>query len=220
MAMTDQHHLTPDWADETEARLLDAALIHAPRLGWTSRLVTAAGRDAGLALAEAELLLPHGPRDLAALLARRHDRRALETLASLDPATLKVRERIRLGVLARCDGAMEDEAAVRRWSGFLCLPANLPLGARLAWASADVLWRWAGDTATDENHYSKRALLAEILVSTLAIRLASGANAAADHLGRRIDAVMAFERWKAGINPADVAARLARALGRMRYGQA
>ena len=39
----------------------------------------------------------------------------------------------------------------------------MPLGLRLAWESADALWRWAGDTATDENHYSKRVLLAGIL---------------------------------------------------------
>jgi ubiquinone biosynthesis protein COQ9 len=209
----------PDWADETEARLLTAALPRAPQLGWTSRLVAAAARDVGLSVAEAELLLPHGPRDLAALLSQRHDRHAVEALADVDPTALKVRERIRRGVLARCDGAMEDEAAVRRWAGFLALPVNMPLGLRLAWASADRLWRWAGDTATDENHYSKRALLAEILVSTLAIRLSSGANAAADHLGGRIDAVMAFERWKAGIKPAEVAARVAGALGRMRFGR-
>jgi ubiquinone biosynthesis protein COQ9 len=210
----------PDWADETEARLLTAALPLAPRLGWTSRLVAAAAREVGLSAAEGELLLPHGPRDLAALLARRHDRRALEALADMDPSALKVRERIRQGVLARCEVAMEDEVAVRRWAGFLALPANMPLGLRLAWASADSLWRWAGDTATDENHYSKRALLAEILISTLAIRLASGANAAADHLGGRIDAVMAFERWKAGLKPSQTAARVAGALGRMRYGRA
>ncbi|MGI8840897.1 MAG: COQ9 family protein, partial [Caulobacteraceae bacterium] len=166
--MTEPSEQAPDWAEETEARLLAAALLHAPRLGWTSRLVAAAARDIGLTVPEAELLLPHGPRDLAALLAARHDRRALVSLASLDPAALKVRERIRRGVLARCDAALEDEAATRRWVGFLSLPANLPLGLRLAWASADALWRWAGDTATDENHYSKRALLAEILISTLA----------------------------------------------------
>ena len=72
---------------------------------------------------------------------------------------------------ARLDAALADEAAVRRWTGFLALPANLPLGLRLAWASADCLWRWAGDTATDENHYSKRAILAAVLGSTLAVRL-------------------------------------------------
>ncbi len=209
-----------DWAEETEDRLLTAALAQASRLGWTRRLVSAAAREIGLTGAEAELLLLHGPRDLAALLARRHDARALASLAPVDPASLKVRERIRRGVLARCDAAMEDEAAVRRWSGFLALPGNVPLGLRLTWASADALWRWAGDVATDENHYSKRALLAEILITTLAVRLALGANAAAAHLDGRITAVMAFERWKAGVKPSDAARRLAARLGRLRYGGA
>jgi ubiquinone biosynthesis protein COQ9 len=207
-----------DWADETEKRLLDAALPLAPSLGWSRPLVTAAARDIGLGPAEAELLLPHGPRDLAALLSRRHDAAALALLAPVDPATLKVRERIRRGVLARCAAAGADEAAVRRWSGFLALPPNIPLALGLVWASADVLWRWAGDTATDENHYTKRALLAEILVSTLAIQLAAGANAAGVHLDGRIEAVMAFERFKARVNPFAAAPRVAAALGRRRYG--
>jgi ubiquinone biosynthesis protein COQ9 len=216
--MTELGANVADWATDMEERLLDAALRRAPDLGWTPRLMAAAARDAGLTLAEAELLLPEGARDLAALLARRHDARALATLAVIDPLTLKVRERIRAGVVARCDAAMEDKAAVRRWSGFLALPFNAPLGLRLAWSSADALWRWAGDTAADENHYTKRAFLAEILVTTLAIRLALGANAAAAHLDGRIGAVMAFERWKAGIKPARWSMRAATALGRMRYG--
>ena len=209
-----------DWAQETEARLLTAALPHVATLGWTSRLVAAGARAIGLTTAEAQLLLPHGPRDLAALLAGRHDRAALELLAQVDPAALKVRERIRRAVLARCEAAAQDQTAVRRWTGFLALPPNIPLALRLAWASADTLWRWAGDTATDENHYSKRALLAEILVSTLAVRLALGANAAAAHLDGRIEAVMAFETWKAGVKPGPWGLRLAGSLGRLRYGRA
>ena len=209
-----------DWADETEARLLSAALPLAAKLGWTRRLIAAAAKDVGLSVAEAELLLPGGPRDLAALLAWRHDASALTALATIDPKTLKVRERIRKGVLARCEAAMADRDAVRRWSGFLALPLNAPLGLRLAWASADSLWRWAGDTATDENHYTKRALLAEILISTLAVRQALGANAAAAHLDGRIEAVMRFEKWKGGLKVGDVAARLAATLGRWRYGSA
>jgi ubiquinone biosynthesis protein COQ9 len=208
-----------DWAEAAEGRLLSAMLEHAPRLGWTSRALAASARDAGLSLAETELLLPHGPRDLAALLAREHDRRALERLQATDPTSLKVRERIRLGVLTRTDAAMEDEAALRRWIGFLALPPHVPLTLRLTWASADALWRWAGDTATDENHYTKRTLLAEILASTLAVRLSAGGNRAADHLNSRIDAVMAFEKWKAGVRPRNVSARAAAALGRWRYGR-
>lgn len=209
-----------DWAHQMETRLLTASLTRAPALGWTRRMLAAAARDAGLSPAEAELLLPEGPRDLAALLSRRHDAAALGVLAGTDPTALKVRERIRRGVLARGEAAMADEPALRRWAGFLALPGNIPLGLRLAWESADRLWRWAGDTATDENHYSKRALLAEILISTLAVRLAMGEGAAAAHLDRRIEAVMAFERWKAGIKPEGAATRLARTLGRWRYARA
>jgi ubiquinone biosynthesis protein COQ9 len=213
-------HPPADWAAEAEQRLLSAALKHAGKLGWTRLTVRAAARDAGLSLAEAELLAPSGPRDLAALLARRHDDQALAALAAVDPSSLKVRERIRRAVLARCQAAIDDGEATRRWCGFLALPGNIPLGLRLAWGSADVLWRWAGDTATDENHYTKRALLAEILISTLAVRLALGGNAAGAHLDSRIGAVMAFEKWKAGVKPSELAHRAAAGLSRLRYGLA
>jgi ubiquinone biosynthesis protein COQ9 len=209
----------PDaWAEETEARLLDAMIVHAPRQGWSDLAVAAAARDIRLSTAEAELLAPHGPRDLAALFARRHDVLGCETLSHLDPRSLKIRERIRLGVLARCDAAGADEPATRRWMGFLAMPQNVPLALRLVWASADVIWRWAGDVATDENHYSKRVLLGEILISTLAIRLSSGEADAATHLDGRIGAVMAFERWKAGVKPSQIVNGLAGRLGRFRYG--
>jgi ubiquinone biosynthesis protein COQ9 len=217
--VTRESAAAPDWANEAEDRLLDAALPLSTKLGWNRRLVVGAAKRAGLPLADAELLLPEGARDLAALLARRHDASALADLASLEPSAMKVRERIRAGVLARTQVAMEDRDATRRWCGFLALPPNAALGLRLAWASADVIWRWAGDAATDENHYTKRALLSEILISTLAVRLAMGANAAAAHLDSRIAAVMAFEKWKAGIKPAEAADAAARSLARLRYGR-
>ncbi len=220
-AMTEDHDAGGmHWAEATEGRLLSAMLTHAPRVGWTSRALVAAAHDVGLSPAEAELLAPNGPRDMAALLAQRHDQDALGALAGVDPATLKVRERIRLAVLARVDAAMADLPATRRWVGFLALPGRLPLALRLTWASADALWRWAGDIATDENHYSKRLLLAEILASTLAIRLASDETAAASHLDARIARVMAFEKWKSTVGPAEPARKIASVLGRLRYSRA
>ena len=211
---------TTDWAMQMEARLLYAALPHVRELGWTSRLTARAAKDAGLTLAEAELLLPEGARDLAALLSYRHDEAAIAALAPLDPAALKIRERIARGVQARVEAAAADEVAVRRLLGFLSLPPNLVLGARLAWESADRIWRWAGDAASDENHYSKRAILAALLGSTLAVRLSGGAAAADVHLARGIDTVMAYERAKARfLRGRDIPATLAEALGRMRYGR-
>jgi ubiquinone biosynthesis protein COQ9 len=207
-----------NWADETEQRVLDAAIPLASEVGWNSGLVERAGRRAGLTVAETELLLPHGPRDLAALFSHRHDATALQALSTVDPASLKIRERIARGVEARLDAAFAEEDALRRWAGFLALPTNLPLALRLVWKSADELWRWAGDTATDENHYSKRAILSGILISTLAQRLTRGRAAAEEELAARIDNVMAFEKWKAGRKaPLAYAADMARALGRLRY---
>ena len=207
-----------DWAEAAEQQLLDEALRLAPEYGWTQRTATLAGKARGMSAAETELLLPHGPVDLAALLSRRHDARALEALAGA--GNLKIRDKIRRAVEARLDAAYADEPALRSWMGFLALPRRLRLATRLAWESADVLWRWAGDTATDENHYTKRAILAGILTGALAIRLSSGRGAAMAFVDRRIADVMSFERWKATtrLRPGHWLAQAAERLGRARHG--
>jgi ubiquinone biosynthesis protein COQ9 len=207
-----------EWADQAEQQILDAALRIAPGEGWGGDLAARAGAACGLSRAEVELLLPNGSADLAALLSRRHDRAALLALTATDPATLKIRERIRAGVVARLEAADADQEAVRRCVGFLALPTHATVGLRLAWESADVLWRWAGDTATDENHYTKRAILAGVLMSVAASDLNAGREAALRQLDARIQNVMDFEKWKAGLHPGAMAERIAGALGRLRYG--
>lgn len=209
-----------DWADEAEQKVLAHALRMAPIEGWTWRMVKLAGKAEALSEGETELLLPHGPADLAALLSRRHDQRALVALQDVQPNDLKIRERIYRAVEARLDAAAADEAATRRWAGYLALPHHAALAGQLAWESADVLWRWAGDAATDENHYSKRAILAGILTTALAIRLSSGRADSLAFVSRRIEDVMRFEKWKATtkLKPSAFVTGVAQALGRMRYG--
>jgi ubiquinone biosynthesis protein COQ9 len=208
---------TTDWAAEAEARVLDQALALSGAMPWSGGLVHRAGAAAGLSRGETDLLLPHGAKDLAALLSRRHDAAAMAALP--EAAGLKIRERIRAGVVARLDAMAADREAARRWLGFLALPTNLALALRLTWESADRIWRWAGDAATDENHYSKRAILSAILIAAQATDMANGREAALTLLDARIDNVMAFEKWKATtkLKPSELAADFAAALGRMRY---
>jgi ubiquinone biosynthesis protein COQ9 len=208
------------WADHTEQRILDAALAMAGA-GWGGDLASRAGAKIGLSAAETDLLLPNGSRDLAALLSRRCDAAALLALANTDPATLKVRERIRTGVIARLDAHRDYQPAAKSCMGFLALPPNLPLAGRLLWETADTIWRWAGDTATDENHYSKRAILPGVLAAVLAADLAEGREAAILQLDARLANVMAFEKWKATtkLRPSEIAAQAAGFLGRLRYGR-
>ena len=208
-----------NWADQAEQRVLDEALRLAPKAGWNSGLVGLALSAAGLSAAEGQLLLPEGPRDLAALLSRRHDAAALVRLQAFDVAALKIRQRIREGVIARLDAAQEHADVLQPLAAFLAFPTNLALALRLTWDSADMIWRWAGDTATDENHYSKRAIVSGILISTLAVDMASGRASALSHLDARIDNVMAFEKWKANLKPMDLASEMVAALARIRFGK-
>lgn len=225
--MTDAPHLpnspdedAPDWAEAMEQTVLDAAIRLAPQTGWNVRLVRAACAAEGLSRGDQELLLPNGARDLAALLSRRHDVRALASLAQVDPGGLKIRERISRAVTSRLEAGAADLSATRRCAGFLALPNNADLGLKLAWESADQLWRWAGDTATDWNHYSKRAILSGILIPAMTLRWFDGAEAAEAFVAARIDNVMAFETWKAGKDFDAPGRRLLDALSRLRYGAA
>lgn len=209
-----------DWAEAAEQRVLDAALPLVTDCGWTSRLAARAAEACGLGPGDAELLFPNGPRDLAALLSRRFDARALRTLdADAEFDGLKVREKIARAVEARLDAALEDQPVARRLAGYLALPQNMGLGLQLAWESADKLWRRAGDVSTDENHYSKRAILAGILVSALAVRIQHGRAAAEVFTARRIDNVMSFEKLKAQVKSPVSAETIAAALARVRYGK-
>ncbi|MGQ2990110.1 MAG: COQ9 family protein [Brevundimonas sp.] len=225
--MTDAPHLSnaapdsrsePDWADQMEQAVLDIAIRRAPGLGWNGQLVRAAGAEAGLSDGDIELLFPNGARDLAALLSRRHDDRAMAALSALDPATLKMRERIARSVSARLEAAAADAEAAKRCTGFLALPTNADLGLSLAWETADLLWRWSGDTATDWNHYSKRTILSGILIPALTMRLFDGREKADAFVAARIENVMVFEKWKAGKDFEAPLKRMTDLLSRMRYG--
>ncbi len=216
-AMTQAQH-QGDWADRMEQAVLDSAIEAAPRLGWSTQTVRAACEAQGLSRGDEELLVPNGPRDLAVLLSRRHDDRAFEALKDTPPETLKIRERIARAVSARLEAAADDLEASRRCAGFLALPSNADLGLKLAWESADRIWRWAGDSATDWNHYSKRTILSGILIPALTMRLFDGKEPADAFVAARIENVMAFEKWKAGKDFDAPLRKVTEALSRMRYG--
>lgn len=114
-----------------------------------------------------------------------------------------------------------QEEAVRRALAVMAMPQNVRRAARLGWHSADVMWRLAGDTATDYNHYTKRAILGSIYAATLAVFVEDQSEEKADtraFLDRRIEGVMTFEKVKAKwLNPNRETFSVTRFLGRLRY---
>ena len=83
------------------------------------------------------------------------------------------------------------------------------------------MWRLAGDTSTDFNHYTKRMTLGAVYASTLLVWLDDHSldqRETAAFLDRRIDNVMEFEKVKARWRgSADRRPSLARFVGRLRY---
>jgi ubiquinone biosynthesis protein COQ9 len=136
-------------------------------------------------------------------------------------AAMKVRERITRLVEARIDRLAPDKEALRRAQAILANPLHAARAVRLGWRTADRIWRAAGDTATDFNHYSKRATLAAIYAATMLILVNDESENQAEtraFLARRIEDIMRFEKAKARMaDNRDLRFDPARFLGRLRY---
>ena len=182
--------------------VLMAALDHAPFDGFTPAVLERAGEEAGADEAARARLFPDGALSLVEAFSEWADGEMEKTLAAANLSKKKIRERIAAAVLARIEALAAHKEAARRAGAFLTLPPHAPLGMKLLYRTVDSMWRAAGDTSTDFNFYTKRAILAGVYSSTL-IRWFNddSADQAATHdfLARRIDDVMRFEKFKADV---------------------
>ena len=204
------------------ARILETFSAHAARLGWTDAALKATCEEAQLSEGEAALACPHGPSDLFDAFADRADQAMLEALAGLDLAAMKVRQRVKAAVQLRLEAQAPYKEAARAMTRALARPDRAAEAGRLLWRTADHIWRALGDTSTDENYYTKRAILSGVLASTYARWFTDDSP---DHeatwafLDARIENVMQFEKFKARLKP--ISERVQEAVGvaaRFRYG--
>lgn len=134
---------------------------------------------------------------------------------------MKIRDRITALLIARLEIAAPHREAQRRAMSLMTLPGNITVGLKTGWHSADLMWRMAGDKATDYNHYTKRAILSSIYTAILLNFINDDSEDFADtraFVDRRIDNVMQFEKAKAGfLSRTENKPSLSRFLGRLRY---
>jgi ubiquinone biosynthesis protein COQ9 len=182
--------------------VLLAALGHVSFDGFTDALLTRAAGETAVPRAEVRRLFPDGPLSLVETFSDWADAEMLREIANRDFPALKVRERITLAVKTRIAVLKPHKEAARRAAAFLTLPPHAPLGVKLLYRTVDVIWRGVGDTSTDFNFYTKRAILAGVYSTTL-MRWFSDASQdekeTGEFLRRRIDDVMRFEKFKAQI---------------------
>ena len=189
--------------------------------GWTGKAIEASAGQLGVDPAVARLAFP---KDQAGMIDAYIAGVDAAMAAHFTPeliAALKVRERIRELVWFRLQVMAPAREAVRAALAILAMPQNAVQGLSIGWRSADLMWRLAGDTSTDFNHYTKRLTLSALYAATLLAWLddqSEGWMETQAFLDRRIDDVMRFEKWKAQWRgSAERRPSFSRFLGRLRY---
>ena len=215
----------PDPADMT----LDELRLHlAPHIadaavfdGWSDAALAEAAKSAGVDVDIARLAVKGGAMAMIGAWIETIDAAMAAALPPETLAAMKIRERIRSLVQFRLDAAAGREEALRRALAIMAMPQNAATALRTGWHSADLMWRLAGDTATDWNHYSKRAILASLYGATLAVFVGDTSAGKAEtraFLDRRIEGVMKFETFKRQwLQPKGEHFSPVRFLGRLRY---
>lgn len=195
----------------------DAAMFD----GWGALAVKAAAAAKGVS--EDLALYAFAGGEMAAIGAwiGAIDRAMAQELPAEMLATMKIRERIARLIRFRLEAQVGREESLRRALAIMARPTHLAATARLGWQSADAMWRLAGDTAVDFNHYTKRATLAGIYAASLAVFVDDQSVGKAETLAfvdRRIEGIMRFEKFKAQWRGKDqMRFSPLRLLGRLRY---
>lgn len=211
--------MTPEQA---KIAILNKALVDAAFEGWTDVMLSKAAQKAGLPKGADTLYFPDGVIGVIQFWSDQMDAAARSKIEALDLAAMKIRDRVTEAVVLRLSEIGRHDEAARRAQARLSLPGGVGTAAKITWSTADMIWRAIGDTSTDANFYSKRAVLSVVLASTAPVWLSDALPNKPDaraFLDRRIANVMQFEKTKAQLrkaraglpNPAEV-------LGRMRYG--
>lgn len=189
--------------------------------GWTRSAVDSAAGQLGIDPVEARLAMPKSQTGMIHVYIAEVDR-ALEIYFTPERLSgMKIRDKIRSLIWRRLEIMGPAREAVRRALAILAMPQNVALALRLGWGTSDLMWRIAGDTSTDFNHYTKRMTLGAVYASTLLVWLddqSDGWTDTKEFLDRRIEAVMRFEKFKAQWRgSSDQRLSLSRFLGRLRY---
>ncbi len=207
--------------DELRPHLAEALAKDAAFDGWSEKALTAAANRLKINPAIAALTFPGGAIYMIDAWFETIDAAMLAALPPEQLGAMKIRNRITALVETRLSLLAPHRESLRRAQSLLAMPGNAMKTAKLGWRAADVMWRAAGDTATDYNHYSKRAILGSVYASTLLIFVNDESEDWADtkaFLARRIDGIMRFEKAKAQwTGQSSERFSVSRFLGRLRY---
>ncbi len=207
--------------DEIRLALAPAIASNAAFDGWSKAAVEMAASDIDVDADVAALAVKGGAIEIIDAWIDSVDIELANQLPADALAKMKIRERITELLWTRLQIMAPNRESLRRAMAIMAMPQNLPRASKIGWRSADRMWRLAGDTASDFNHYTKRMTLSAVygsLLLTFANDESEGFADSRAFLERRIDNVMQFEKAKFQAKARrENLPSLSRFIGRLRY---
>jgi len=193
MAKKNQGRKPAKTKPSAQDRILEAILPDVAFDGWDDGLFDRADKRLGLASGSAARAFPDGTLGLVLHFSDWANRQMLEKMPAKKIDAMRVRDKIALGVRSRLEVLAPHKQALSAALAYLAPPPRNLYLPRLVWRTADEIWRRAGDTSTDYNHYTKRILLSGVITSTTLYWLndsSDGNEKTWEFLARRIDDVL------------------------------
>lgn len=153
-----------DERDEIKKQIIKRALIHVPFEGWSQSVLEQAAAEEGLESSYGWRLFPSGAIEAISFWSHLLDQEMLQALPPAD--TLRIRDKVTLAVKTRLTLLISHREAARKTLSFLSFPPHIGKASHLLYKTVNEIWYYAGDTSTDYNFYTKRALLAWVYSST------------------------------------------------------
>ena len=203
--------------------ILNKALLSAPFDGWSQKTLESAISNSGIEAGIVTDAFPGGIKELLNFFMAEADRQMIEeaTAQGLDEGPIS--KRISGIIRIRLEQLTPHREAIRRALAFQLLPGQGPNAAVSLWRTVDAIWYMAGDSSTDFNYYTKRALLAAIYSATVLRWLEDESENCIDtwtFLERRIASTMRIQKFKGRLQKtARILPNPLSPLRRFRYGR-
>ena len=147
--------------------ILSEAKPYVIKYGWSEEMFKKLAKDSKFDSYTILSLFPDGYVSLTQLYLDEINNYMTEKSKKLNFIRLKVHERIRELCILRFSIMQKEKKIINKTFFYLLLPNNYNFCLRNLYKTVDQIWYLAGDSSTDFNFYSKRAILASIYSTTL-----------------------------------------------------
>ena len=173
--------------------ILNRALIDIENSGFNEKMLLNAAKNCKISEGKLGRLFPEGIFELKQYYFSKIDEQMLQKIKTQNYENIRVRDKIFNGVLIRLELFKKNKTSIKYI--FVSESSNPIKSLKHLWRTSDLIWKSAGDSSTDYNHYTKRLLLSWVYITTLIYWFNDKSRNINDtklFLNRRIDEVLEF----------------------------